>query len=118
MSEQPFTAGPWVVDPMYPSEVQTQDNLTIASCWHERCVDAQVTLQGILPCSMEESAANARLIAAAPAMYEALKAILPAVDAYLMSGDAGARDLKARTWNRDVQRARAALSQASKKEGE
>lgn len=55
---------------------------------------------------------------AAPAMYEALKAILPAVDAYLISGDAGSRALKARTWNRDVHRARAALSQAeaSKKE--
>lgn len=67
------TKGPWVIEKPYLSEVQTKDNLTVASCWHERAAGQTITVQGVLSCSLEESAANARLIAAAPDLLEALK---------------------------------------------
>lgn len=67
------TPGPWVIDAPYLSEVQTADRLTIASCWYADADGAQITVTGVLPCSPQESAANARLIAAAPDMLEALR---------------------------------------------
>ena len=66
------TPGPWVIDPAYPSEVQTADLKTVSSCWHEYADGLTIKVTGILPCSIEESAANARLIAAAPELLEAL----------------------------------------------
>lgn len=60
------TQGPWMVDARYLSEVQTADDKTVASCWHEHADGQEITVRGVLCCTMEESAANARLIAAAP----------------------------------------------------
>lgn len=77
MSEEvKHTPGPWVLDPQYLSEVQTEGMKTIASCWHEQADGATITVTGVLPCSLEESAANARLIAAAPELLGALRFIL------------------------------------------
>ena len=64
---------PWVGPAQYPSEVEDGDGLTIASCWHEHAVGASITIQGVLPCSLAESASNAALIVAA---VNALPALL------------------------------------------
>lgn len=74
------TPGPWSIDPQYLSEVQTPDMLTIASCWHKHAVDQEITITGVLPCSLEESAANARLISAAPDLFTALNCVPTDVD--------------------------------------
>lgn len=60
------TPGPWVIDENYLSEVQTSSLLTVATCWHEHTAGQTINVTGVLECSLEESAANARLIAAAP----------------------------------------------------
>jgi hypothetical protein len=73
MTDSAHTPGPWAVFSEYPSEVQTASNQTIASCWHAACEGLDISLIGILPCTLEESAANARLIAAAPDLLAALK---------------------------------------------
>ncbi|RWO22848.1 hypothetical protein [Mesorhizobium sp.] len=70
------TPGPWAIDPTYLSEVQTPNDKTIASCWHTHAEGRTVSITGVLECSLEESAANARLIAAAPDMLAALKQAL------------------------------------------
>lgn len=75
------TPGPWKVDPAYLSEVQTADEKTIASCWHEHADGAQITVTGVLACGLEESAANARLIASAPDLLAALKELLAETEA-------------------------------------
>lgn len=75
------TPGPWVVDATYLSEVQTADNLSIASCWHKHADGAEITVTGVLPCDLAESAANARLIAAAPDLLEACRAGLYVAEA-------------------------------------
>lgn len=69
-----YTKGRWVCPEAYPSEVEREDGKTIASCWHEQAVGAEITLVDVAPVSLEESAANARLIAAAPELLEALEA--------------------------------------------
>lgn len=73
------TAGPWAVDARYLSEVQTADGKTVASCWHEYADGQEIRVTGALCCSIEESAANARLIAAAPELLEALTNLLAVV---------------------------------------
>ncbi|RWO20708.1 hypothetical protein [Mesorhizobium sp.] len=73
-SETKHTPGPWAIDPTYLSEVQTPDDKTIASCWHAHAEGRTVSITGVLECSLEESAANARLIAAAPDLLAALEA--------------------------------------------
>jgi hypothetical protein len=73
MAEIKHTPGPWHIDPAFPSEVQTDKDLTISSCWHKHASGAEIVVVGVLECSLEESAANARLIAAAPDLLEALR---------------------------------------------
>ena len=72
MSQSKHTPGPWMVDPKFLSEVQTSDDKTVCSAWHQHADGATITVTGILACSLEESAANARLIAAAPDLLIAL----------------------------------------------
>lgn len=57
--------------------------------------------------------ANARLIAAAPCLLGALRGVMPAVEAYLMTGDAGASRLKRRVFRREIDAARAAIAKAT-----
>ena len=49
-----YTPGPWAAPKGFPSEVERQDGKTVASCWHE----------------------NATLIAAAPELLQALRALV------------------------------------------
>ncbi len=83
MDDATHTPAPWVIDAAYPSEVQAEGGKTIASCWHQYAVDAVVTLNDVLPCTLEESAANARLIAAAPDLLHALQVAITRADATL-----------------------------------
>ena len=64
MTDQKHTKEPWMVDATFKSEVQTHDDKTISSCWHEHGVGETITLNGILDCTIEESAANATRIVA------------------------------------------------------
>lgn len=66
------TPGPWRIFDPYWSEIQTTDQETVASCWHEQADGKSITVRGVLLCSVEESAANARLIAAAPDLLDLL----------------------------------------------
>ena len=69
------TPGPWMIDPKYLSEIQTADDKTICSAWHQHAAGQEIVVTGVLECSLEESAANAKLIAAAPDLLEALIAM-------------------------------------------
>lgn len=73
MTETKFTPGPWSVPKKYISEVEHSSGSTIATCWHELCANQTIDVTDIYECSLEESAANAHLIAAAPELYEALE---------------------------------------------
>lgn len=70
------TPTPWIVDPAYPSEVQTSTDETICSAWHEHAVGVRLTITGVLPCSLEESAANAAFIVRAVNAFEANEALI------------------------------------------
>lgn len=73
MTDSKHTPGPWIIDPKYLSEVQTSSMLTVATCWHEHAAGQTIDVVGVVECSLEESAANARIIAAAPELLECLK---------------------------------------------
>lgn len=70
MSETKFTPGPWMVDPRFDRDIQTADaELEIA------CTNEHVLTGGVKP-DAEQQRANARLIAAAPDLYEAAYGLL------------------------------------------
>ena len=100
MTDTPaHTPLPWVIDPTYPSEVQTSQLESITSCWHEQAVGQEITVTGVLPCSLTESAANAAFIVRACnshyQLVEVLRGLLdeiiksPCVDSVLDSAAAG-----------------------------
>lgn len=69
----PFTSGPWILDHQGPLSsnayaVLSEKGWVEGSPWI-----AQVYGQNVGPCTEEETTANARLIAATPQMYAALK---------------------------------------------
>lgn len=71
--ELKHTPGPWRVDPMYEQDVQTADG-KIEICGAE--YEFKKFGEGyVVPNTLDEAAANALLIAAAPEMLEALIAI-------------------------------------------
>jgi hypothetical protein len=92
------TPGPWTVTAPYLSEVQTQERLTVASCWYADADGAEITVTGVLPCSIEESAANARLIAAAPELLEAVVGLVRG---------------REHVWSPELEAARAAIAKAT-----
>jgi hypothetical protein len=71
------TPGPWRVDPDHFRDVQTTDG-AIEICLAEGGEPYGKNLFSVPP--IEEAHANARLIAAAPDLLEALKAILEDMD--------------------------------------
>ncbi len=64
MKDAAFTKGPWSIDPRYPNDVVGADGRDVA--------ETHLSPGHVRP--LDERTANARLIAAAPEMYEALKA--------------------------------------------
>lgn len=66
MADVKHTPGPWIIDPVHFHEVQTTNYQTIATCWCDGDEGQDLTICGTLDCTVEEAAANARLIAAAP----------------------------------------------------
>jgi hypothetical protein len=74
MSETKFTPGPWETPYRNFSEVRAQNGALVAVC---KPLDGLVNLQ-----------ANARLIAAAPQMYEALEKAKKRIDYFVWANDA------------------------------
>ena len=96
MDKAAFTKGPWRVDEEYPADVFAEA-VPVATALERRPDDPNLQLApGLL-----ETIANAHLIAAAPAMYEALKALIA-----LYEEDEGCADLP------EIISARAALAAA------
>ena len=83
MAEGKHTPGEWTIDPRWPADIETADGLQIAAAF--RSQSAGRTWQIVGPCPDErEALANARLIAAAPCLLEALKHI---ADPEMMRGE-------------------------------
>jgi hypothetical protein len=93
------TPGPWDDD--------NNDGFSIWNIWAGTQIVAKVIGDSA------ETNANARLIAAAPCLLGALRGVMPAVEAYLMTGDAGASRLKRRVFRREIDAARAAIAKAT-----
>lgn len=70
------TSGPWTVNARYISEVDAPNGLTVASCWHANTDGQTIIVTDVNPVSLEESAANARLISKAPELLDALRDVL------------------------------------------
>ena len=79
MSEHKHTPTPWFVFDPYASEIQTADQKTISSCWHGHAEGCEITVTGILSCSLEESAANAAHIVRAVNHHEQLMQALASI---------------------------------------
>lgn len=65
MSETKWAAGPWAYDPIINRVYSVPTNMLVATVWLGGLVDT--------PSADPEWPANARMIAAAPEMYEALR---------------------------------------------
>lgn len=65
--QEGHTPGPWRVDPSYAADVQSGDGALEIACTHP-----EILTDGKAP-GFEECCANARLIAAAPDLLEALQ---------------------------------------------
>lgn len=67
MSETKWAAGPWAYDPTINRVYSVPNNMLVATVWLGGLTDT--------PSADPEWPANARLIAAAPEMYEALETV-------------------------------------------
>lgn len=94
-----WTGGPWIAEVVEGNSGgwRAQEQSIVIRIG-ETLVASYVTSYCEYPESREENAANARLIAAAPSLYEALAAVLPYAEKYLDELDS------------NIVKARAALS--------
>lgn len=117
MTGATHTPGPWVIEAPYLSEIQTEDRLTVASCWYADADGAEITVTGVLPCSLEESAANARLIAAAPCIAGSGQFLLDRLAGFERTVESESGDAAVTDWHGHVApaiaRFRAAISKAT-----
>lgn len=74
-SKPAYTPGPWRVDPRHCCDVETLSGVQITAALSEAEVGEEWQIIGPCP-SLDEAEANARLIAAAPDLLEALKRTL------------------------------------------
>lgn len=88
MVEFKGTPGPWNVDPMHPADIQAGGQ-ELATMIHEGNIGAEYTIGGKSSISASERDANARLIAAAPDILDALAGIIGIYVDLAESGDAG-----------------------------
>jgi hypothetical protein len=71
-----FTPGPWRVDPRNWGDIQTDDGKEIGSAFELGNVGEEWLITGDIPWPAPVARANARLIAAAPDLYEALELLV------------------------------------------
>lgn len=76
--EKKFTQGEWFVNPEHPNEIRTEDLGLIVTCYPEIYVPEYYT---------DQVKANAKLIAAAPYMYEALYQLAEELDKLSIDGN-------------------------------
>ena len=72
-----WTKGPWRVDPRHWGDIQAANGeLEISASWHEAMIGEVIEIGGRSAPPAHEARANARLIAAAPDLAEALEKLL------------------------------------------
>lgn len=76
MSGVKHTPGPWVVDPHHAGDVQDAMGREIGSTYQAANLGEEWSIMGDIPWDAETMAANARLIAAAPDLLEALESLV------------------------------------------
>lgn len=80
MSKEKFTPGPWVARVEYKkSRLSNQTYMLCSVHADDKCITDSVY---VIHDNMDEAAANTRLIAAAPEMYEALKKLKECIEDY------------------------------------
>ncbi len=104
------TPGPWTLQELpHDHDFRTGVNYTVRDAWN--CCLAQVGHVDALH-DGEETEANARLIAAAPELLEALRKWIARVDLYYLSpARVELDDLP--NWGQDMAKARAAIAKAT-----
>lgn len=106
-----WTKGPWRVDPRHWGDIQAANGeLEISASWHEAMIGEVIEIGGRSAPPAHEARANARLIAAAPDLAEALG------DAPVLSKYHGLHGFEVERFIADYEswrtRARAALAKA------
>jgi hypothetical protein len=104
-----YTPGPWNVDPLYPRDIQA-NGCEISTAFDQHQQGELIRIGGKVTADFEEACANARLIAAAPELVEALRELMDDLEAEI---EARRGSVLLRTTERDlapVRKARALLA--------